>query len=32
MIYKVKTTYKVINLERAPGSSIINKELKNKLV
>ena len=32
MIYKVKLTYKVINLERVPGSSIITKELKNKLV
>ena len=28
MIYKVKKTYKVINLERVPGSNIVNKELK----
>ena len=28
MIYKVKITYKVINLEQVPGSSIINKELE----
>ena len=28
MIYKVKITYKAINLERGPGSSTINKELK----
>ena len=28
MIYKVKITYKVINLERVPDSSIINKESK----
>ena len=28
MIYKVKITYKVINLERVPDSGIKNKELK----
>ena len=28
MIIKVKITYQVINLERVPGSCIINKELK----
>ena len=28
MIYKIKITYKAINIERVPGSSIINKELK----
>ena len=28
MIYKVKITYKVINLELVPGGSIVNKELK----
>ena len=28
MIYKIKITYKVINLERVTGSCIINKELK----
>ena len=33
MVYKVKITYKVINLERAPGSSAKQrKNLKNKLV
>ena len=31
MIYKVKITYKVTNLERVPGSCIINKKSKNKL-
>ena len=28
MVYKVKITYKVINLKRGPGSSIMNKGLK----
>ena len=28
MIYKVKITYTVFNLERVAGSSMINKELK----
>ena len=31
MIYKVKITYKVINLEQVPGSSITSKELKKNL-
>ena len=30
MIYKAKITYKVINLEQVPGSSIINQELKKE--
>ena len=28
MIYKFKITYKVINLERVPGSSIRKKRIK----
>ena len=28
MIYKVKITCKAIDLERVPGSCLINKELK----
>ena len=32
MIYKVKITYKVTNLEGVPGSCIINKKSKNKFV
>ena len=32
MIYKVKATYKVINVGLVPGSFITNEELKKKLV
>ena len=31
MIYKVKITYKIINLQRVPGSCIKNKEFERNL-